>query len=162
MGETGCAGEQGQSSHVVHYFDTSIDSISADPGNYQTLKLFFVPAGTLTSTSAIRLLAFSHSSTAGETGFRIRVEDSAFNNLNVEVAADYEAHKFGATLFKDSTTNGVHLFANDVCCSVPGYGFSSTVSVARDIFVFYEARVETTGQQWTSDFLVAELITDFA
>jgi hypothetical protein len=162
MGETGCSGEQGLSSHVVHYFDTSIDTASADPGNYQTLKLFFIPAGALTSNTAVRLLAFSHASSDGETAFRIRVEDSEFNNLQVEIDAEHDVHKFGAHLFKDSASNGLHLFANDVCCAVPGYGFSSTVSVARDMFVFYEARIETAGQQWTSDFMVAELITDFA
>jgi len=161
MGETGCSGEQGMSSHEVHYFDTSMTVASANPGNYQTLKLFFIPAGTLTARTAVRLLALSHATSVGDSAFRIRVEDTLFNNIMVEVDADYDVHKIGAYVSLDSATNGVHLYTTNVCCNAPQSALSSTISATRDLFVFYEVRIETTGQQWTSDFLFAELLTDF-
>jgi len=114
----------------------------------------------LTTTRAVRLLALSHASSAGQSAFRIRIEDSQFNNLMVEMNADFDVHKFGAHILKDSSSNGVHLFANDVCCRASTSATSSTISVTRDLFVFYEVRIETAAQQWTSDFLVAELISD--
>jgi len=161
MGETGCQGEQGRSSHTVWTFDTTIDNSIVDTGNYQTLKWFFVPAGTLTTSTAIRILGLSHSNSVGNSTFRVRIEDSAFNNLAVEVQANQNVHKYGAFLFRDSFTNGVQLLANDVCCSVPGYGFSSTVSTARDIYVYYEVRIGSATQSWTSDFLMSEIVWDF-
>jgi len=161
MGETGCSGLDGMSSHFVAYFDTSIDTASVNPGNYQTLKLFFIPAGTLTSNTAIRLLALSHATSVGNSAFRIRVEDTLFNDLVVEVTAAFDVHKIGAYLYADPATNGLQLFTTNVCCNSHQSSFSSTISASRDLFVFYEVRIETTGQQWTSDFLFAELLTDF-
>lgn len=123
------------------------------------MKFFHIPAGALSTFTAVRLMAFSHANIEGESAFRIRIEDSEFNEIMVEIDALDTAHKFGAQLYKDNN-NGLHLFANDVCCSAPGYASSTQISVNRELFVFYEVRIETAGVQWTSDYLVAEYITD--
>jgi len=96
------------SSNEVISFDTSIDIASSNPGNYQTMKLFFIPAGTLKSNTAVRLLALSHSGSVGDSAFRIRVEDTLFNNLAVEVMADHDTHKIGAYLSSDNN-NGLQI-----------------------------------------------------
>jgi len=161
IGDTGCQGPEGKSTHVVWSFDTSIDVSISDVGNWQTLKYFFIPANTLIANNAVRLLALSHASASGNSTFRIRVQDSAFNNLAVQVPAKSSVHKYGAYLFKDTFSNGVQLLANDICCTTPGYGLSTTVSVARDIFVYYEVNINTASQSWTSDFLMSELIWNY-
>jgi hypothetical protein len=79
----------------------------------------------------------------------------------VEVNADRTVHKLGAYIYSDAATNGIQVFANNVCCNAPQSSFSSAISANRDLFVFYEVRIETNGQQWTSDFLFAELLTDY-
>jgi len=162
IGDTGCQGPEGDSSHVVWSFDITSTSSISDLGNWQTLKYFFVPAGTLTSTTAIRLLGLSHSSTTtSSSSFRIRVQDSAFNNVAVQVPATTSVHKYAGYVFKDSLSNGVTVLANDLCCSTPGYGLSTTISVSRDIFVYYEVNINSASQSWTSDFLMSELIWNY-
>ena len=109
-------------------------------------------------------MAFSHSTSVGDSAFRIRIEDTEFNNLNVEVSAsESTVHKFGAYLYRDTSSNGVHFFSytlNGGKSTKTTYGFSSTVSASRGLFVFYEVRIESVGQQWTSDFIVAEYLND--
>jgi hypothetical protein len=122
--------------------------------------MFYIPASTLTTSTTIRMLALSHANTVGSGAFRIRVEDTLFNDLLVEVNAPADVHKIGAYLTADST-NALQLFTTDVCCNSPSSASSSTISASRGLFVFYEVRIETSGQQWTSDFFFAELITDF-
>jgi len=151
----------GESSNEVVYFDTSMASATASPGNYQTLKLFYIPAGTLNMMTTVRLLALSHANSAGSGAFRLRVQDTLYNEVSVEVTADKTVHKLGAYIYSDAATNGIQVFTTNVCCNTPQSSFSSTISANRDLFVFYEVRIETTGQQWTNDFLFAEVLEDY-
>jgi len=117
MGDTGCSGEQGDSSNTIASFDTSITTATTSPGNYQTMKMFYIPPGTLTAGTTFRMLGLSHANTIGSSYFRIRVEDNLFNDLTVEVSANATASKLEAFLYSDasSSTSGLELYVTGVC-----------------------------------------------
>jgi hypothetical protein len=161
VGETGCSGNTGRSTHTINYFDIRSTSASTNPGNYATLKLFFIPANALNAQTIYRLTAFSRSNVnEGESAFRIRIEERNGNNVILEYPAEnVAAQKTAVQIVKDSTNNNLHLYSNGNGADNSLYSLGANVSSANDLFVFYEVRIETVGVTWTNDFIVSEVVS---
>lgn len=120
-----------------------------------------IPAGSLANTNVVSFMAMSHATLAGESAFRIRIEDNSFNNVMLETESDHDVHKMQAHIWKDDFSNSLHLFSGEGCCDEPHYAAGSSLSVNSNLFVFYEVRIETNGQSWTNDFAAAEMIVNW-